>query len=69
MKICSIKIENVRGIASKEFTIDLHPNKPAILVAPNGYGKTSVAVAFKSLRQSKLEIEDEDNVHQNERCT
>lgn len=66
MKICSLKIENVRGIASKEFAMDLHPNKPSILVAPNGYGKTSVAVAFKSLKQNKLEIEDEDNRYQND---
>ncbi len=65
MRIRSIKIENIRGIKSKVLSMDLHPNHPAIFVAPNGYGKTSIAVAFKSIKRDRIEV-DNDNLHQND---
>ena len=60
MKITKIKIENVKGIESREFVCLLHPNTPNIFVAPNGFGKTSFATAFKSLKRTKIDIGDED---------
>ncbi len=60
-----IKIENIRGISAKEFTMDLHPNKPSIFVAPNGFGKTSIATAFNSLTSTALVVEEE-NAYQND---
>ena len=33
------------------------PNKPSILVAPNGTGKSSLAIAFKSLRPKSLQVD------------
>lgn len=65
MKIKKIKIENIRGIRTKEFSMDLHPNKPSIFVAPNGYGKTSIATAFNSLTSTALVV-DEENTYQND---
>lgn len=62
MKITKIKIENIRGIASREISCQLHPNKPSIFVAPNGFGKTSFATGFNSLKRDKIELED-DNLH------
>ncbi len=62
MKITKIKIENIRGIRSREISCQLHPNKPNIFVAPNGFGKTSFATGFNSLKRDKLDLDD-DNLH------
>lgn len=57
MKIKTIEITNVKGIGNKLFNLDLVPNKPNILVAPNGFGKSSFGIAFDSLKKSKIELE------------
>lgn len=62
MNIIGIKIENIKGIKSHDFNITLFPNKPNILVAPNGFGKSSFAIAFDSLHESKIILE-EKNCH------
>lgn len=62
MNITSINIENIKGIKSHLFNITLLPNKPNILVAPNGFGKSSFAIAFESIHESKI-ILDEKNCH------
>lgn len=62
MNITGINIENIKGIKSHLFNITLLPNKPNILVAPNGFGKSSFAIAFASLHESKI-ILDEKNCH------
>ncbi len=64
-KLESIEIENIKGIGHKKFDVNLFPNKPSIFVAPNGFGKSSIACAFKSLKSSKLEL-DEKNFHLND---
>ncbi|MFH0759445.1 MAG: hypothetical protein V2B15_19315 [Bacteroidota bacterium] len=56
MKIKSIEVTNVKGISNKLLKLDLEPNKPNILVAPNGFGKSSIGIAFDSLRRGKIEI-------------
>lgn len=60
MSIRKIKIENVRGISSRSIPLDIHPNKVTFFVAPNGFGKTSIARAFAALKRGKVEICDED---------
>lgn len=65
MIIRSIKIENIRGISSKEISVNIHPNTPTFFVAPNGFGKTSIATAFKSIKPSKLSV-DEENLYKND---
>jgi len=62
VKIKSIGIKNIKGILNEVFQFDLLPNKPIILVAPNGFGKTSFGIAFNSLKPSKIEL-DEKNLH------
>lgn len=62
MKIKSIEITNVKGIGNNNFQLDLIPNKPNILVAPNGFGKSSFGIAFDSLRRNKIEL-DAKNYH------
>lgn len=59
-KLSGLEIKNVKGISHKYFKFSLFPNKPCVLVAPNGYGKSSIACAFKSLKSNKLELNDDD---------
>ena len=65
MKINTIEITNVKGIANKKFDLQLAPNKPNILVAPNGYGKSSFATAFDSLKSNKIELDDKNYFQNN----
>ena len=63
MKIKTIEITNVKGIGNKAFSLDLLPNKPNLLVAPNGFGKSSFSIGFDSLKRAKIEL-DTKNYHQ-----
>lgn len=63
MIIRKIRIENIRGIEFREISVDVHPNTPTFFVAPNGFGKTSIATAFKSIKQSNLDIDENDKYH------
>jgi len=56
----TIEIENIKGIQNKRFDLDILPNRPSLLVAPNGFGKSSIAVAFKSLNNRRIDLADED---------
>lgn len=60
--IKSIQIENIKGIDNKKFELNIFPNKPSLLVAPNGFGKSSFAIAFNSMNNSRI-ILDNDNFH------
>ena len=60
MQIKSIQIKNVRGIEDKTIYLDMIPNKPSILVAPNGSGKSKFAFAFQRLNRFKLKLEKDD---------
>ena len=68
MIISQIHIEGIKGIRSKDYELRLYPNKPSILVAPNGYGKSSFATAFSSLNQNRLDVKDDDK-HMNDPTT
>ena len=62
--INKIRIENVKGydVQGKDLNVNLDPTKINLCVAPNGFGKSSLATAFESLKKSRLEI-SEDNKH------
>ncbi len=67
-KITKIEIENIKGFGQDEdssgnkipfaFNVDVFPNKPNIVVAPNGFGKSSMTAAFLSLKESKIDLDD-----------
>ncbi|TDK23004.1 hypothetical protein E2F46_12695 [Luteimonas aestuarii] len=57
--IKSIAIENVRGLRTCTFSLDIIPNKPSLLVAPNGFGKSSLAAAFAALKTKRMELPKE----------
>jgi hypothetical protein len=62
-KIQSITIENIKGIKNLTFNLDIIPNKPSVLVAPNGFGKSSLAIAFNSLNNKKIDL-NKDYCHE-----
>ena len=64
MALKKIQIENVKGITNRTFELDILPNKPSLLVAPNGFGKSSFACAFASLQNNKISVHD-NHLHQN----
>ena len=62
--ISKIEIKNVKGygIPGKALNVNLDPEKVNLCVAPNGFGKSSLATAFESLKRTKLDV-SEDNKH------
>ena len=60
MNIKSITIDNVRGFEHWTLEQAILPNRPNILVAPNGFGKSSIATAFASLSGNKIEVKKEN---------
>ena len=65
--ITNIKIENIKGfgITNNSFDLEIKPRKVNILVAPNGFGKSSITAAFNSLAKGKIKVE-EVNMHKKE---
>ena len=60
MEIKSITIKNVRGIGEKTIELGMLPNKPSLLIAPNGSGKSSFAFAFQWLNRLKMKLNVDD---------
>lgn len=68
-KINEIIIENIKGFGDgnnkcnfKPLNTPIYPNMPNIIVAPNGFGKSSLAVAFQSMNSAKIVL-DKKNYH------
>jgi hypothetical protein len=59
MRIRKIEIQKIRGICLLEIPLDIHPNKPTFFVAPNGFGKTSIATVFNSMNRNKIKLPNE----------
>lgn len=55
-----IEIEHIKGIQRKRFVLDILPNKPSLLVAPNGFGKSSFAAAFNSMNNRRINLSEDD---------
>ena len=66
MEIKQIKIRNCRGIKELIIKDSIIANKPNILVAPNGFGKTSLAHAFASITEHTSFKINEDDVFEND---
>lgn len=58
MTLKNITIEHVKGISNRNFELNILANKPSLLVAPNGFGKSSFAAAFNSLQANKLSVHE-----------
>jgi len=66
----SITIRKVKGIENSTFNLQSAepaiPNKPIIMVAPNGFGKSSLAIAFDSLTSNGIKLKKEHHFQENE---
>ncbi|KQZ31064.1 hypothetical protein ASD50_16185 [Mesorhizobium sp. Root552] len=60
MTISKIHIENIRGFEKVSLTVNLRQNCTNILVAPNGFGKSSISTAFNCTRGNKLNVDEKD---------
>ena len=60
--ITKITIENVKGFGSPahELKVQLVPGRPNIVVAPNGFGKSSLSRAFDCLRPEGIILQETD---------
>ncbi|WP_276372936.1 hypothetical protein [Chryseolinea sp. H1M3-3] len=68
--IKSFELENIKGIGNgvhkKVFELDILPNKPSLLIAPNGFGKSSFSTAFKALNRDRIKLDSRDFYKENE---
>lgn len=66
--IKSIRLKYCKGIVDKEFELNIKPNILNLLVAPNGFGKSSIAHTFNSLniKNGQLEPKNENFYYRNE---
>lgn len=60
MLIKNVTIKNIRGFQNQQIELNMIPNKPSMIVAPNGAGKTSFAIAFNSVKPRIFRVEDEE---------
>ncbi|MCT4631878.1 MAG: hypothetical protein N4A76_03940 [Firmicutes bacterium] len=58
--INKIEIKEIKGIEKQEYNFNIVPNKPNMFVAPNGFGKSSFATAFGSLKRKGISLEEND---------
>ncbi len=66
--INKITIKEIKGIEFKEFSFNIVSNKPNLFVAPNGFGKSSLATAFSSMKRTGIEL-DEGNLFKHKKDT
>lgn len=60
-----IKAENIKGKQVLEITFsNLVTNQPNIVVAPNGFGKSTIAAAFKYAESGKMKVNSKDLFNQ-----
>lgn len=60
MVITKIEVNHIKGIEHLAINQNIRPNRPNILVAPNGFGKSSFAIAFKTLVANKIVLKPEE---------
>lgn len=67
-EISEIRVKNIKGFGdtSQPIKVCLLPNKVNLLVAPNGWGKSSLTIAFESLRSNKIDVGKENKYKQDE---
>lgn len=60
--ITKIKIENIKGygVPGVELNVNIDSKKINICIAPNGFGKSSLATAFQSLKRNRLDVFEEN---------
>ena len=66
--ITKFTLKNIKGFGDPPMSLDVEikSDKINLLIAPNGFGKSSLAVAFESVKPSKLAVEKENKYKNNE---
>ena len=61
-EISEIRVKNIKGFGDtvQPIKVSILPNKVNLLVAPNGWGKSSLTTAFESLRTNKIDVVKEN---------
>lgn len=67
MAISKISIENIRGFDKIDLEVNLRPNCANILVAPNGFGKSSISTAFSCAAGRELRVPEKDKHKKNDK--
>lgn len=67
MTISQIEIRNIKGISHENFNVQLKAYKPNLLVAPNGFGKSSIATAFSSMNTKRIDLAEKDHHKENDK--
>ena len=67
MTISQIEIRNIKGISYECFKVQLKAYKPNLLVAPNGFRKSSVATAFSSMNTKRINLAEKDHHKENDK--
>lgn len=67
-EISEIKVKNIKGFGAtlQSIKVSILPNKVNLLVAPNGWGKSSLTAAFESLHSNKIDVKKENKYKQDE---
>lgn len=60
MRIRKVTIKNIRGFQNQQIELNMIPNKPSMIVAPNGTGKTSFAIAFSAVKARSFRVDEEE---------
>lgn len=69
MTISKIEIENIRGFQKESLVVNLRENCTNIIVAPNGFGKSSISTAFHCARGGNLNVVGKDKYNKDEIST
>lgn len=60
-QIKKIKIENIKGKDKLEVSLEnVFANKPNLMIAPNGFGKSTITKAFASVKPTKVQLANND---------
>lgn len=57
-RIIGIFVRHIKGIEEANINCNFYPNTPNFLVAPNGSGKSSLAIGFQSLNRDRLKLQE-----------
>lgn len=67
-RITNVTLKNIKGfgMTNNSFDLEMFSNKFNIIVAPNGFGKSSITTAFNSLTSKKIELVKQDYHQEND---
>lgn len=66
-RITNLEINYIKGKSNESYALEnCYANKVNLFIAPNGFGKTTIATAFKSLKTNRMDLKKEDTYKNHE---